>query len=625
MSDGDSKLGGADVQGSSCVPEPESPHRLLERALALNAVFNELNVNENRTAFLLSGIVDDGSQVYVLQGLDAMSRILFPKWTTSESERLRNYEFASLHLKFLFSASDLAFNLDQRDSQIPKLSYSTWLKLICEIDRRKLCHKGPNSISQDNWAATLSANETIMSEEEVKSLSQDSVQGKPQRKSKSLKRRKQKSCRLITSSSESSSSESRIQSMSKCDKMEKLKSQKRTKHKSSKLGRSSSESELSEGNLSSIRKCDRLRKNNCLKRGKRKSCKLVTSSSESDSLQSNLQSTGKCDGKDVRHSKFSRIETSESSIDFSVDSSDSSASNVEMNRTRLKEVVVPQKFNNDDSYCLKKYLARYERYFRAQFNGTQRECSQQLGEFLSGEAKEAYDALRGDQVKYKYLKPKLIEWFTLQRDRKVHRKKFDQMQMNIGEALHIYCIRLENHALRAYPNDPKKLSRALKEKIRLTAPLEFVNLLERKKELKQLMKLGKSISWGDILELAVEDDKKRKEKQTHVEKARTENVGHLEGRSDMLSASAASSIQNRKQVFLQNVNVISNQCSSCSKIGHTSDICRKRLGQCLLCGSYDHWLRECCKYQEEYGRASLNTKLNVDAPIFEPRMDNWTR
>ena len=61
-------------------------------------------------------------------------------------------------------------------------------------------------------------------------------------------------------------------------------------------------------------------------------------------------------------------------------------------------------------------------------------------------------------------------------------------------------------------------------------------------------------------------------------------------------------------------------CGYYLKRVHTDIDCRKKWRQCLLCGSSQHWLRECDRYQPEYGQFNVNQSLlNVNAPTFRPR------
>ena len=132
MADGDSTFGGAEGQGGSGVPGAESPQRFMERTLTLNALLSEFSIIENRNAFLISGITDDQSEDKVLQGLDAMTKVLFPPWSPIMSNKRRNFEIAVLHLQLLLSASNLCFDIDPENTNIPTYSYMQhgWLLFV---------------------------------------------------------------------------------------------------------------------------------------------------------------------------------------------------------------------------------------------------------------------------------------------------------------------------------------------------------------------------------------------------------------------------------------------------------------------------------------------------------------
>ena len=73
-----------------------------------------------------------------------------------------------------------------------------------------------------------------------------------------------------------------------------------------------------------------------------------------------------------------------------------------------KEVVQPEKFDLNGKQSLKQFLEAYERYFRNRYDGSERECTQELGKFISGELRDAYDALGGAQRKYREIKDELL-------------------------------------------------------------------------------------------------------------------------------------------------------------------------------------------------------------------------
>ena len=218
-----------------------------------------------------------------------------------------------------------------------------------------------------------------------------------------------------------------------------------------------------------------------------------------------------------------------------------------------------------------------------------------------------------------------------------HRQKFEEIRMRSNETLSIYCMRLENIVCKAYPRCHKRQSRALKEKMRMTAPASFIALLDDLKEVKRLTKMGKSVSWADIVERAAEEDMKKKRQryaggqcnrvcenvlQSHHDDERRLPVVQPSDYSGDLSKVCIPQCEGGVLPQAQQCVEVEYQgcCSWCMKRGHTDIDCRKRLRQCLLCGSSQHWLRQCDKYMPEYGQSNVNrTLLNVNAPIFRPK------
>ena len=304
---------------------------------------------------------------------------------------------------------------------------------------------------------------------------------------------------------------------------------------------------------------------------------------ESDGL-SNSESTKERQPKCKQYrGKFRlnrRMETSDSSGES--DSSDSSSTDTSAGYIRgsrksyVREVVVPPVFETDGPVSLSKYLEGYERYFQAKYWGGQRECSQELGRFLTGDAKEAYDILGGPHVKYRDIKPKLLDWFKSQRvgRKEQHRQTFEQVIMHSAESLKLYCMRVEELVRRAFPNDSKRQSQEAKRKIEETAPLGFLELIEKKKEVKRMLNIGKSVSWREISEMAGEWDRTQKRG-----KRRCDN---LNVRYDKLLG--VSAVQKKGDEVRNDAQPLApgETCLYCNKPGHQLSECWLRLGKCLL-------------------------------------------
>ena len=76
-----------------------------------------------------------------------------------------------------------------------------------------------------------------------------------------------------------------------------------------------------------------------------------------------------------------------------------------------KEVVLPGVFDGKDGTSFKFFLKECEQFFSTKYEGSERQQSKVMAQYLSGSAKQAYDAMDGARLKYSKLKPKLLEWY----------------------------------------------------------------------------------------------------------------------------------------------------------------------------------------------------------------------
>ena len=104
--------------------------------------------------------------------------------------------------------------------------------------------------------------------------------------------------------------------------------------------------------------------------------------------------------------------------------------------------------------------------FYTKFNGNQRDCCRELGRFLLGDVKEAYDALGGSAYGYRDMREKILQWYKSQRVGRSYKNKAElqQASMREGETFKLYCMRLEQIAYRAYPNNKYACAKQLKKK-----------------------------------------------------------------------------------------------------------------------------------------------------------------
>ena len=136
-------------------------------------------------------------------------------------------------------------------------------------------------------------------------------------------------------------------------------------------------------------------------------CKPILSDSSEGSRECD-QIRRKCRKRGTTRKTKKKIETiiiSDSSTDSSAAEESPDSSFVGRSRRGQRryvwDVVQPACFDIDGKQSLKQFLETYERYFKNRYDGSQRECTQELGKFINGELKDAYDALGGAQRKYR--------------------------------------------------------------------------------------------------------------------------------------------------------------------------------------------------------------------------------
>ena len=125
--------------------------------------------------------------------------------------------------------------------------------------------------------------------------------------------------------------------------------------------------------------------------------------------------------KDVPRTRLSRIESislSDSMTDRETtsESSSSGSSNSRRRRRRRgkysqREVVQPLAFDMNGHVSLKSFFNNYELYFSARFEGSSRDCTQELRHFLPSEMEQYYDALGGRRLKYRHMKEELLKCY----------------------------------------------------------------------------------------------------------------------------------------------------------------------------------------------------------------------
>ncbi|CAF3683562.1 unnamed protein product [Rotaria socialis] len=109
-------------------------------------------------------------------------------------------------------------------------------------------------------------------------------------------------------------------------------------------------------------------------------------------------------------------------------------------------------FNIEDALTLEDFLTQFEKYCATRYGSGDKEAwSAALGEFLSGEIKNAYTNMSGGGLKYSKLKALLLTRFKINPDRKeLFIKQFEDIKKNSNESIDDFSLRLEKLARKAF-------------------------------------------------------------------------------------------------------------------------------------------------------------------------------
>ena len=292
-----------------------------------------------------------------------------------------------------------------------------------------------------------------------------------------------------------------------------------------------------------------------------------------------------------------------------------------------RDVVAPVLFEGLDGTSLKRFFSDFERYFKEKYNGTDRQCSQLLAEFLSGPARQAYDALGGPTAKYSQIKPKLLKWYKSERVSQRHsaEEEFYRASMEDTESLTIYALRLERLAGIAFPDTRREQERQLCRKFWRTAPSQFTELMVGSE--RSLALTGKrTLRWKDMKRLAeVEDRHARRMKtepgvqfqkprvwfsssrnpqpllqhavdfgqQSDGFKGKPPGQRNVRFKESTPASGAPQGISWRRRDSSRGGRGESrgerrSMCNWCGKAGHLEERCWEKKGLCVVCGSEDH-------------------------------------
>ncbi len=308
-------------------------------------------------------------------------------------------------------------------------------------------------------------------------------------------------------------------------------------------------------------------------------------------------------------------------------------------------------FSEESGLSLRKYLQKFEDYCIQNFKGSRDSWIGELERHLQDRALKAFRSLHDVSDTYDSIKEKLCDWFHDLRDvrKEEHKSLFKKARPDTAESMYLYSTRLERLYKRAYPKRNTTTSRELREKFATSAPKRFRKILQSqimtckiKEEPVQWKMLQKCARHFDI-----EQERKRNRDESSSECEMTVNLcGGKRMKDATMQHDAASSSQpvnvtgacelspfersGRRAPEHQHtqrqeearwyahvnppVSAGNNEaCAFCGRMGHTSNECRSRLKQCFVCGSANHFLRDCPNRREHRNRPAQTRSLSQPA------------
>ena len=330
-----------------------------------------------------------------------------------------------------------------------------------------------------------------------------------------------------------------------------------------------------------------------------------------------------------------------------------------LQRLDSRTVPRPEIFNINSAQSLTSFFRNFEEYCDRKYNCGRNGWIPELGRSLEGEAFSVFEALRSPTDSYDVVKSKLFKWYDESKSlRKLSKATlFKNSEKKVEESLYVYGARLEKIFKSAFPRKCVETSHTLRQKYLDTVPSDFAQQIEMSMALATVN--GNALTWSQILRIAAIRDNScvalqdtnntncynvqknvfasSKSFSDAASQSKFGGVGGVEivGRGDRWKASGGGHSQivassgnwksrgslHSGKVLTTNAN--SNQmtqrnfqskspggCSYCGKQGHDYNICRKRLKQCLICGSGNHFRREC-----KYARQTTDSKPDRQSPL----------
>ena len=329
-----------------------------------------------------------------------------------------------------------------------------------------------------------------------------------------------------------------------------------------------------------------------------------------------------------RPSNLETISLSDSATDSGTSSEGSSSSSGESRRRRRRrrsqrEIVKPLPFEMNGHLSFKSFLCSFERYFSARFEGSSRDCTQELKQFLPEDMQHFYDALGGRRLKYRHMKEELQVWYKSRKrgGTRYWREQLMEAEMKNGEELRLYGMRLLEIGQKAYPHSDRDCLKEVKYHFLNTIPREFANYIRQSEQMIKVVDRERKLKWADIMKLAEEEDEQRERTIRHErqeiktsqrvwfsrEETRSAQQQHSKDQAMRMKdqGQEGATVYNSRTYTSQkssppapiSASSRSSSCQWCGRAGHAIDACWRKKGACVLCGNMAHSRENCPRFR----------------------------
>ena len=305
-----------------------------------------------------------------------------------------------------------------------------------------------------------------------------------------------------------------------------------------------------------------------------------------------------------------------------------------------KEAPPPCEFTIDSGKSFAWFLSQFESYCSGKFTEYSKErWTGELSKHLKGEILEMFHVYGGDEIPYSDMKVKLTTYCDSEMEKGKIRKREKYMFAALGpdESVYMYANRLERLFLAAYPGRESDMEIELPMKLLSSVPATTRVNLERDLSVVRAASLSGSISWANVKEMV--KSQKASSLSPHIPTStqrlpKNEPIWFTSSNVNNMSMSPPQNPPERSRERQRsgyprafrsrsfartppqgpsvprrsyggqpqyagparknyNSGFVVSRCDFCDFPGHTVDICWRRLGCCLRCGSADHRMRDC--------------------------------